>query len=132
MSEYGSGISMGDAFSMDKERIKHALNGEIMVGEEEGGFIYDKASKKECDDFILHAFDNAVYWALKMCLDSNIFADMVEKFKRKEITENDILVEYLDKEHERGMEIYEDYEFESDRENLKDTFTVLKGGDNND
>ncbi len=61
MSEYGSGITMAKAFSYDKERIKKALAGQILAGETEDGFIYELATKEECDKYILSAFDNAVY-----------------------------------------------------------------------
>ena len=61
MSEYGNGITMAKAFSYDKERIKKALDGQILAGENENGFIYEKATKEECDKYILSAFDNVVY-----------------------------------------------------------------------
>ena len=66
MAEYGSGISMACAFTMDKERIKHALKGELICGETEDGFEYTPASKEDCEEYIISAFDNAVYWAIEM------------------------------------------------------------------
>ena len=66
MSEYGNGVSMARAFSMDKERIKHALKGELICGETVNGFEYAPASREECEEYIISAFDNAVYWALEM------------------------------------------------------------------
>ncbi len=61
MAEYGSGISLAQAFKYDKERVLHALKGELMVEENADGFIYEPASKEECDEYIISAFDNAVY-----------------------------------------------------------------------
>ena len=66
MAEYGNGISMTRAFTLDKERIKHALNGELACGENEDGFVYAKADKEACDNYIISAYENAVYYALTM------------------------------------------------------------------
>lgn len=60
MGEYGVNSGML-AFAYDKERIKHALDGELMCGEDENGFVYEKATAQECRTFILSAFDNAVH-----------------------------------------------------------------------
>ena len=64
MSQYGSGISLSQAFNLDKERIKAALDGRLVCGEDEKGFVYSEASKEECEAFILSCFDNAVCHAL--------------------------------------------------------------------
>lgn len=61
MSEYGNGITMAKAFSYDKERIKKALDGQILAGETENGFIYEPSTKEKCNNYILSAYDNAVY-----------------------------------------------------------------------
>lgn len=64
MSRYGNGVSFSDASAMDRERLIHALNGELVTGEtDDGKFTYGKASKDECDEFILSCYDNAVYHA---------------------------------------------------------------------
>lgn len=65
MSEYGSGVSLVQAFNYDKERLLNALNGKLICGETEDGFIYCDAPEKECRDFIISVFDNAVYHALQ-------------------------------------------------------------------
>lgn len=61
MSEYGSGISMMAGFKKDRERIRHAWDGELICGEDENGFLYDPADEGDCLKFILDAFDNAVH-----------------------------------------------------------------------
>ena len=61
MSEYAPGHTIGSAAELDKKRIKQALEGKLLAGEDENGFIYESAPKKECDRFILDAFDNMVY-----------------------------------------------------------------------
>lgn len=65
MSEYGSGISFAKACAYDKERIKEALKGRLLCGEDENGFIYEEAPREECEKFIISAFDNVVYHARK-------------------------------------------------------------------
>ena len=64
MSEYGS-ISMVQAFNYDKERLLHALDGQLMCGETETGFEYADATEDECRAYIIQVFDNAVYHALQ-------------------------------------------------------------------
>ncbi len=91
MGEYGSGLTLGKMFNMEKERIRHALNGMLAYDEDETGFKYRKASKEECDRFILSRFDNAVYH----CLESNSFGHVYDKIIQKHgitITLQDILI----------------------------------------
>lgn len=126
MAEYGSGISFGEACMMDKERIIHAFNGELMIGEQPAGdgngrFIYEKASREECLQYILSAYDSAVYQA-KMSMDSGralerLFKEVtgsetVDHFKR--------YVVLSEEEHMR----YPDYHYESDKPEL----AVIAGG----
>ena len=44
MSMYGSGLSFGEAANLSKMQIKHALEGEKCVGEDENGFIWASCS----------------------------------------------------------------------------------------
>lgn len=63
MGEYGSGVSFARSCAYDKERIKMALQGKLLLGESENGFEYADAPREECEAFILSAYDNAVYQA---------------------------------------------------------------------
>jgi len=75
VGEYGPGLTMGQIFNLDKEQIKHALNGELMYAEdEEGRFLYRPASPEECREFILRTFDNAVYH----CMEANKFGKVYD------------------------------------------------------
>lgn len=78
MSEYGSCMSMAEMFNLDKERIKMALNGQLLSGEDESGFEYSPASKEECDEFIISAFDNAVHHCLKMARSGRAFEKILD------------------------------------------------------
>ena len=64
MAEYSSGLSFARICTYDKERIKHALKGELMCGETKDGFEYTPAPKKECEKYILSAYDEVVLQAL--------------------------------------------------------------------
>ena len=64
MSMYGSGLTFGQIANMEKERIKHALEGEKCAGEDENGFIWVPCSNEDADAEILAIFDNCVYQAL--------------------------------------------------------------------
>jgi hypothetical protein len=62
MSEYGSGITMMEGFALDRERIRHAWDGELVCGEDDRGFfLYEPADEGDCLAFIIKAFDNAVF-----------------------------------------------------------------------
>lgn len=80
MSEYGCGVSMQQAFKYDKERIKKALENKILVGEDESGFIFDDCSPEEARAYILQAFDNAVYMALKMTASGRAFENCLKHY----------------------------------------------------
>lgn len=62
-----------------KERIRHAMNGELPQGEDENGTIYKSASREECDKYILAAYDQAVYH----CLEANKFGKVYDKILEK-------------------------------------------------
>ena len=53
MAEYGNGVSFGQACTYDKERIKMAFQGKLMIGESVNGFEYEKADKDECKRYIV-------------------------------------------------------------------------------
>ena len=85
MSEYGSGLTFGQTRNMDKERIKHALCGELMCGEDEKGFVYAKATSEECAAYILSAYDDCVYHA-KQAMDNGRALERLMKSKGVECT----------------------------------------------
>jgi len=65
MSMYGSGLTFGQVCNMEKERIKHALEGERCVGEDEDGFIWESCSDEEANSEIFAIFDECVHQALE-------------------------------------------------------------------
>ena len=77
--KYAPGTTMGQMFNMEKDIIKHAIDGEIVSGEDEDGFIYEPASFEECRKAILAAFDNAVYH----CLEANAFGRVYDYLLEK-------------------------------------------------
>ena len=79
MGFYGPGLSFGQVMNMEKERIKHALQGELMVDEDENGFVYKKAPKEKCDRFILGAFDNAVHSCIEAYKFGRVYDYILEK-----------------------------------------------------
>lgn len=114
--EYGSGVKLGTAFQYDKERIKHALNGEIMIGEDEHGFIYDKCTKEEADAYILSAFDNAVYQALKLNASACVLEKMIEGYKEEGTLKRDTFADYLASIFDEEKRMLDTYEFEPDKD----------------
>lgn len=78
MGEYGSGVSLTQAFNYDKERLLKALDGQLMCGETENGFEYAGATQEECREFIIRVFDNAVYHALQGYQSGRVLEKSVE------------------------------------------------------
>lgn len=109
MSEYGAGLTSGQCFNMDKERIKHALKGELVCGENEDGFIYESASQEECEKYILSAFDNAVFHC-KQAHDSGRVHERILK-EHTELSDEEIFKLYIAYMGEESQK-YNDYIYE--------------------
>ena len=63
MGEYGNGLTLADEMELDKQRVREALLGRIVVGEDEHGFLFDKAPDWECHEYILSVLDKWYYHA---------------------------------------------------------------------
>lgn len=108
MAEYGPGLTMGQCFSNDKERIRHALDGELFCGEdEEGNFEYMMATREECCEYIISAFDNAVYQALSAMASGRA----LDAIMRKHGIEPD-LKEYMATVEEENTRFEGDYTYD--------------------
>ena len=79
MAEYGNGISMRQAFELDRDRVIHALHGQLACDIDANGIAYYDADPEECEEYILHAFDNAVYEALNMALSARALEKIAEE-----------------------------------------------------
>ena len=117
MSEYGNGVSMQQAFAYDKERIKKAFQGLIWSGKnEKGEFLYRGGTKEEAEKYILEAFDNAVYWALKLNASAKTQEEMLNHYRESGHVpdSNDMFADYLvlSEEQEKKMFNEEVYKFE--------------------
>lgn len=95
MSEYGSGVSLTQAFNYDKERLVKALtDNELVVGENQDGFIYEKATENEVKRFILDTFDNAVYHALQGYASGKALKQILTDYAGANLTDEVLLVKY--------------------------------------
>lgn len=111
MGEYGPGLTSGQCFNMDKERIRHALKGELICGESEDGFNYAAATKEECEKFIMSAFDNAVFQCEQALTSGRAYERILKehtKLSDKEIFK--LYIAYMGEESQK----YNDYIFEDD------------------
>ena len=64
MSKYGPGLPFKEVCELELEQIEHALNGELMSGEDESGFTYEKRSEEKCKAFILDAYKECAHQGL--------------------------------------------------------------------
>lgn len=106
MEEYGPSLTMGKMFSLDKERIRKALEGYLIDGEDENGFTYRKATKAECDRFILQKFDNAVYHCLEETAFCRVYSNILES-RGIHVDLHEILVNKAREDNR-----FQDYEYE--------------------
>jgi hypothetical protein len=109
MAKYGPGLTSGQIANMEKEMIKHALQGELQVGEEENGIIYELCEKSECDKYIIDAYD-ALYCQLEQALASGRALEKIAK----DHGYNSDLAEYMDALKDTAMAT--DYEYEEGEE----------------
>ena len=116
MGEYGPGLTSGQMFNKDKERIRHALNGEILCGEDENGFIYQKASKEECDKYILSTFDNAVFEVQRANTSGRALNRIIKEYT--DLSEMDIFQIYQDFVMEEDAK-FNDYIYETNEEDIE-------------
>lgn len=117
MSEYCSGLTFGQCCMMDKERIKHALKGELMTDEDDSGFIYSKASREECERYILSAYDNVVFHA-KDAMDTGRALERLMESKGLKIGETITMSEFMRFSNEARTE-YDDYVYEHEADDYE-------------
>ena len=131
MGEYGSGLTSGQCFMMDKERIKKAFQNMIVVDEDENGFVYEPCTKKEAEEYILSAFDNAVHQCLQALASGRAQERIINDLKpRANANAFEIMNKYMKYRAEEENR-YQDYVYEIDKEIERyerlNTFTVIQG-----
>lgn len=84
----------------------------MYAGESENGFEYSAAPKEECEAFILHAFDNAVF----QCEQALTSGRVQERILRdKGSKSEDIMKDYIKYMSEESLK-FNDYIYEEDIE----------------
>ena len=132
MGEYGPGLTSGQRFMLDKERIKYALNHQLVCGEDENGFLYEPCTKQESDQYILSTFDNAVYSYEQMNASCKALERLLREYAEKAgETPNawfSAYMQYIAEESGKS-----DYVFEGDeeiaREEMKSKFRIIRRGE---
>lgn len=123
MSEYASGLTMGRCATYDKERVRHALRGELMCGEDEHGFVYESAPREECEAYILGVVDNW-YFQAKRLADSD---RAMERICRRHGWVMD-LGEYM-REVQAAASEHDDYVYEHEWDELHEEIRSIEEGD---
>lgn len=125
MGEYGGVISIGQAGEYDKERVKMALQGKLMCGEDGHGFIYEDAPKEECERYILDVVDNWVWNSLNFAAHGRA---MEQLMKNHRFPMHEYFREYVGLVNEENRK-YRDYLTEGDLEELAEEIEKIEGGD---
>jgi len=124
MSEYGPGHTIGTAAELDKERVRHALLGELVIGEDESGFIYAQAPKAECDRYILEVIDNLVYQCKELAASGRAMERIIEEHGGMDVYFN----RYVDY-HAQESRRFQDYLYEQDIDELNDEIGRIEDGE---
>ena len=110
MGEYINGLSTGTEFGFDMERVKKALDGYLMTGEDIAGLIYEPAPKEECDRFIIEKFESW-YFKVKQLAD---FGRAFERLAKNHHWHYNMfeLFELMEEESHRFNDYVYEYELE--------------------
>lgn len=107
MGKY-SGMNFGTACMHEKEEIKHALNGEVLVGWDEDGKHWEKAPKDETDAVILEAYDELYYQAEQLRSSGCAMEKLHGDFTKEEFQK---YIQYVEEERRKH---FDDYDFENE------------------
>ena len=122
MSEYVSGLTMGQCAEFDKERVRHALRGELMCGEDESGFVYEAAPRQECDRYVLGVIDKW-YFTAKQLADSGKAMERIMAGHGMRVDMWEYMAELNMAEQER-----DGYVYEHQLDELRDEIDIIEKG----
>lgn len=80
MGNCETGLTFGQTAFLEKERIKHALEGEKCVGEDDDGYVWEPCSDAEADKEILSIFDTCVSMALNAMHEARAYEKIASDF----------------------------------------------------
>ena len=84
MARYSSFCSISDVIKMDRARMMKALKyNELVVGEDENGFIYEVCDPEEVKRFIMDTFEEYAYQWQNANDCANVVSDMLDEHKVK-------------------------------------------------
>ncbi len=108
---------------MMKEHIKHAFNNQLFDYEDEDGNpIYRPCTKKEAEEYILSAFDDAVYQALNAMHSGRALEYILKQHGHGDVN----IREY--QEAVKATDMKREYHFEGETALEKSRFSVINGG----
>ena len=115
-------ITFEKTYMLEKERIRHALNGEVVCGEDDNGFIYKPASKEECDRLILNIYDGLVRSFMNSLASERAYLRLIEAIKKKEMTKDEEFQLFFRLNEEERRYTTNEYVYENDSEWKSDSF----------
>ena len=110
IGKYGC-TTFGQACAYEKEEIRHALNGEILLGWDEEGRHWGKGTKEETDRVILAAYDSLFYQAEQLRISGKALEKVYgritpEDFKR-------YIAAVAEEERKPSVYVYEKFDDEN-------------------
>lgn len=113
--------TFGNYCNQEKEHIKAALNGKVIIYGKNGEKLLVSATKEMCDDVILQAYDRAVFQALDSMTHGRVLNQILEKHG---IKSSEILLEYMTelfKENKKYNDYIPEFIDDLDEEDVKGT-----------
>lgn len=84
MARYASCVSISEAIAMDRNRLRKALRDhELVIDENENGFVYGKADDREIYDFIMDTFAEYAYEWLRANDCACVLSDILDEHEVK-------------------------------------------------
>lgn len=129
MSEYGSGLTIGMEAELDKERIKHALNGELVVDQNEEGFVFAAApSADECHKDIIYRFEKYVHLAQEGMAAARAYENILKRRGVKVESMKFAIKEFMP-EYECEIRKFQDFVSDFELEELEDEIKEIEHGE---
>ena len=129
MSEYGSGLTIGMEAELDKERIKHALKGELVVDQNEEGFVFAAVSNvDDCRKDIIYRFEKYVHKAQEGMAAARAYENILKRRGVKVESMKFAINEFMP-EYEREIKKFQDFVSDFELEELEDEIKEIESGD---
>ena len=117
MGKYGPGVSLAEMAEMEKDSVRQAIRGFLVVGQDgEGEFIYDHATPEECEEYILGVLDHWYYLAKQ---GADVGRALERVLENHGIKTEEYFFEFI-VEYDNAQKEYNNYIYEFEKKDLQE------------